>query len=152
MSLEAWGDDDAQELPDGCWGPVTVECVVGCIKDLRAEPVYEGGKKENGISARFLARITLLEAEAGLRAASDPFVKDAERVVADDRTVAGERYELRERLRRDGPYRGMAEAFEVRTGVPFDHPDWRDESATWAAAWKAAKAQTSAVTESKENK
>ncbi len=138
MSLEVWGDDDAQELPDGCWGPVTVECVVGCIKDLRTEPVYEGGKKENGISARFLARLTLLECEAGLRPASDPFVKEAEAMVADDKMVAGERHALRERLRSDGPYPGMAEAFEVRYGVPFDHPEWRDETATWAAAWKAA--------------
>lgn len=78
MSLEAWGDDDAQELPDGCWGPVTVECVVKCIKDLIAEPVYEGGKKDNGISTRFLARLTLLQREAGLLPADHPLVREAE--------------------------------------------------------------------------
>lgn len=138
MSYEAWGDDDAQEVPDGCWGSATVECVVGCIKDLRKEPVYERGRKENGISTRFLARVTLLEAEAGIRDPGDPFVKEAEAMLADDRTVAGWRYDLREKLREHGPYPGMADAFEVRHGVPFDHPGWRDEAATWAAAWKAA--------------
>lgn len=79
MSLEAWGDEgDDHELPDGCWGPVTVECVVGCIKDLVAEPVYEGGKKENGISTRFLARLTLLQREAELLPHDHPLVREAE--------------------------------------------------------------------------
>ena len=42
----------------------------------------------------------------------------------------------------DAPYPGMAAAFEAHTGQSWTDPDWRNETATWAAAWKAAKATT----------
>lgn len=79
MSLEAWGDEgDDHELPDGCWGPVTVECVVDCIKDLVAEQLYEDGQMAKGVSTRFLMRLTLLQCEAGLLEPDNPLVREAE--------------------------------------------------------------------------
>lgn len=83
MSWEAWGDDDAREPPPGWWTDVTVDIVQDCIKDLVAEPVYEGGKMENGISVRFLARLTVLRGEAGLLDISDPLFKEAEAMFAE---------------------------------------------------------------------
>lgn len=139
MSLEAWGDDgDGMDVPDGWWGSDQVDDVVQAIKDLRAESVYEHGNKESGISVRFLARITMLEHMAGLRPASDPFVREADAMFAAD-APPSERQRFKAALREQGPYPGMAEAFEVRYGAPFDHPDWRDEASIWATAWKAAR-------------
>ena len=39
----------------------------------------------------------------------------------------------------DAPYPGMATAFEQYYGQSWFDRDWRDETAIWAAAWKAAK-------------
>ena len=39
----------------------------------------------------------------------------------------------------DAPYPGMSEAFEQHFSQSFTDREWRSESATWAAAWKAAK-------------
>lgn len=39
----------------------------------------------------------------------------------------------------DEPYPGMAEAFEHHFSQSFMDGEWRAESGTWAAAWKAAK-------------
>ena len=39
----------------------------------------------------------------------------------------------------DAPYPGMADAFEQHFSQSFTDREWRAESATWAAAWKAAK-------------
>lgn len=39
----------------------------------------------------------------------------------------------------DAPYPGMSEAFEQHFSQSFTDRDWRAESGTWAAAWKAAK-------------
>lgn len=39
----------------------------------------------------------------------------------------------------DAPYPGMSEAFEQHFSQSFTDREWRAESATWAAAWKAAK-------------
>ena len=39
----------------------------------------------------------------------------------------------------DAPYPGMAEGFEQHFSQAFTDREWRAESATWAAAWKAAK-------------
>lgn len=39
----------------------------------------------------------------------------------------------------DAPYPGMSEAFEQHFSQSFTDRDWRVESGTWAAAWKAAK-------------
>ena len=39
----------------------------------------------------------------------------------------------------DAPYPGMADAFERHFSQSFTDREWRSESATWAAAWKAAK-------------
>lgn len=77
MSYEAWGDDDAREVPDGWWAEDSVQVVQGCIRELVAEPVYEGGKMENGISVRFLARLTILQGEAGLIPTDGPLYRDA---------------------------------------------------------------------------
>jgi hypothetical protein len=40
---------------------------------------------------------------------------------------------------KDAPFPGMAAAFEAHTGQSWSDPDWRQETAMWAAAWKAAK-------------
>lgn len=78
MSYDAWGDDDARELPDGCWHADQVAIVMECIKELMAEPLYEGGDKARGVSTRFLARLTVLQANAGLLEPSNPLVREAE--------------------------------------------------------------------------
>ena len=39
----------------------------------------------------------------------------------------------------DAPYPGMSEAFEKHFSQSFTDREWRAESGTWAAAWKAAK-------------
>ena len=39
----------------------------------------------------------------------------------------------------DAPYPGMSESFEQHFSQSFTDREWRAESATWAAAWKAAK-------------
>ena len=39
----------------------------------------------------------------------------------------------------DAPYPGMADAFERHFSQSFNDREWRSESGTWAAAWKAAK-------------
>ena len=39
----------------------------------------------------------------------------------------------------DAPYPGMSEAFEQHFSQSFTDREWRAESSTWAAAWKAAK-------------
>ena len=47
----------------------------------------------------------------------------------------------RKRTNMDGqyaPYPGMATSFEAHTGQSWSDPDWRAETAMWAAAWKAA--------------
>lgn len=41
----------------------------------------------------------------------------------------------------DAPFPGMATAFEAHTGQSWTDPDWRAETAIWAASWKAAKAK-----------
>ena len=70
MSYEAWGEPDegmdVEPLLDaGWWEPEKAGAVLGAIQALVEDPVYESGKKENGISARFLMRLTVLQYEAG---------------------------------------------------------------------------------------
>lgn len=36
----------------------------------------------------------------------------------------------------DFPYPDMASSFEIRYGQKWSDPDWRQETATWAAAWR----------------
>jgi len=85
MSWEAWEDDDAKSndelLPEGWWDEDTVGQVIDAIKALKNEPVYEDGKKENGISPRFFARITMIEEAAGMKDCHDPWVMDAKRLL-----------------------------------------------------------------------
>jgi hypothetical protein len=49
------------------------------VSSLLAEPVYEGGATENGISVRFLMRLNLLAYKVGLEgySAENPFVMEA---------------------------------------------------------------------------
>lgn len=83
MSFEVWGDEpwDGPELPEGWWNDDTVKDVQDAINALCAETVYEDGKKDNGVSERFLARLTILRATAMLVNYDDPLVRDAERVL-----------------------------------------------------------------------
>jgi hypothetical protein len=71
VSWEAWGDGDdgfdSRQLFDaGWWGPDDVADVKKRIVDLAQEPLYENGRKEDGVSVRFLMRLTLLKQAAGL--------------------------------------------------------------------------------------
>ncbi len=85
MSYEVWGEpNDPPELPEGCWDEDTVDEVKNAIRALCAETVYEGGKKENGISVRFIARMTLLRSAARMVNYNDPLVRDAEREIEAD--------------------------------------------------------------------
>lgn len=82
MSYEAWGDDDdgfdSDRLHEAGWWPgEQAEEVTNAIKALRSEQVYEGGNKANGISVRFLMRLTMLEYAAGLKGDDDPLVVEA---------------------------------------------------------------------------
>ena len=87
MSWEAWGDDDAGQydplIDAGWWSSEQADEVTAAIKALMAEPVYEDGKLERGISRRFLARMWLLEVAAGMRASSDPFAVEARALTED---------------------------------------------------------------------
>lgn len=79
MSREAWGDEgDVQELPDGCWSECEVSVVLDCIKALVAETLYEDGQTAKGVSTRFLARLTILQGEAGLIPTDGPLYLEAE--------------------------------------------------------------------------
>lgn len=70
MSWEAWGDNDAGDydhlIDAGWWSSEQVNDVVKAIEELSSTTVYEGGKKENGISVEFLMRLNLLKDAAGL--------------------------------------------------------------------------------------
>ena len=87
MSLEAWGDDDGagdyDHLIDaGWWTSEDVEEVRDLVRALEAETVYENGRKEEGISVRFLARLTLLRDKVGLDGPAE-LVAEARRLVAE---------------------------------------------------------------------
>lgn len=67
VSYEVWGEpEDPPELPDGWWDEDTVCRVQDAVKALASESLYEGGKMENGVSVRFLQRMTILQDECGL--------------------------------------------------------------------------------------
>lgn len=87
MSYEAWGDDDAGDtdylIDAGWWPSETVREVQDAIKALASEPVYESGDKANGISVRFLARLTLLKNAAELVGYDDPLVVEARQMFAE---------------------------------------------------------------------
>ena len=90
MSLEAWGDEgDAQELPDGCWSECEVSVVQDCIKALVAEALYEDGQMAKGVSVRFLARLTILQGEAGLIPTDGPLYREAEAMFAAEQPHRG---------------------------------------------------------------
>lgn len=70
MSWEAWGNDDAGEydhlLDAGWWSSEQATKVTEAIEALSLTTLYEGGKKDNGVSVEFLMRLNLLRHEAGL--------------------------------------------------------------------------------------
>lgn len=86
MSYEVWGGGDEPDyehlLEAGWWASEQVDEVKDAIKALRAEPVYEGGNRDGGISLRFLMRITLLEVAAGLRDGNDPLAMEARAAIS----------------------------------------------------------------------
>lgn len=83
MSYEAWGEPDEPSIPEGCWGECTVSVVLDCIKDLVGETLYEDGQMAKGVSTRFLARLTILQGEAGLIPTDSPIYREAEAMFAD---------------------------------------------------------------------
>ncbi|MBX2989470.1 MAG: hypothetical protein KF802_16395 [Bdellovibrionaceae bacterium] len=85
MSWEAWGDDDDQNydhlIEAGWWWSEKVDDVRSLVTLLMNEPIYEGGKKENGVSTRFLAHLTLLKHEFDLPV-DEALVKEADAMLA----------------------------------------------------------------------
>jgi hypothetical protein len=78
MSYEVWGEpEDPPELPDEWWDEDTVATLQECVKAILAEPVYENGEKDNGISVRFLARLSVLKLRAELAKADEPLIAEA---------------------------------------------------------------------------
>ena len=78
MSYEVWGEpDDGPDLPDGWWDEDQVAGVQEATKALCDEPLYGGGKKENGVSVRFLARMSVLKLRAELVEPDDPLIVEA---------------------------------------------------------------------------
>jgi len=85
MSYEAWGESyDGPELPDGWWDEEQVSGVKEAVKALCEETLYEDGKKENGISVRFLARMSVLKLRSGMAKADDPLIAEALALVGEE--------------------------------------------------------------------
>jgi len=85
MSWEAWGEpDDGPELPDGWWDEDQVADVEAAVKALCDETLYEDGKKDNGVSVRFLARMSVLKLRAGLAKADEPLIAEALALVGEE--------------------------------------------------------------------
>lgn len=68
MSWEVWGDNEPENvdhlLEAGWWDCERVDAVKGAIKALYGEQMYENGRKEEGVSVRFLMRLHILLWEA----------------------------------------------------------------------------------------
>jgi hypothetical protein len=86
MSLEAWGDepDYGPELPEGWWDDDQVASVRGAVEALLAEPLYEGGNKDAGVSVRFLARMSVLKYRAELATKEEPLIVEALAIVGEE--------------------------------------------------------------------
>lgn len=90
MSREAWGDESDSEyahvdslIDAGWWPSEQAKEVEAAIEALDRETLYEDGKKDNGVSVRFLARITMLRLAAGLIRSDDPMAIEAVAMFAD---------------------------------------------------------------------
>ena len=94
-------------------------------KQARSEYVLRVKKEEE--CTQFRARIEAMERQEPV-ARMDESVRKAW-VRFSNAIVSGD----------DAPYPGMSEAFEQHFSQSFTDREWRAESATWAAAWKAAK-------------
>lgn len=78
MSYEVWGEpDDGPELPAGSWDEDQAGGVQEAVKALCEETLYENGKKDQGVSERFLARMSVLKLRAGLAQKDDPLIAEA---------------------------------------------------------------------------
>lgn len=70
MSYEVFGDNDnpAAEgfLEMGWWTDEQAKEVTDAVQALCDEKMYEGNEMSNGVSVRFIARLTLLRAAVGL--------------------------------------------------------------------------------------
>jgi hypothetical protein len=65
-------EDTYDHLIDaGWWSEDQTKEVCDAIKALASTTIYEGGKKENGISVEFLMRLTLLQSAADLDVPSE---------------------------------------------------------------------------------
>lgn len=84
MSREARGDEDDNEyacvdslIDAGWWPSEQAQEVTDAIKALCSERMYKNNWKEDGVSVRFLMRMTMLKVAAGLTPADDMFAKEA---------------------------------------------------------------------------
>lgn len=85
MSYEVWGEpDDGPELPEGWWDEDDVAGVQEAVTALCKEMLYEGGKKDNGVSVRFLARMSVLRFRAGLAKKDEPLIAEALALLGDE--------------------------------------------------------------------
>jgi hypothetical protein len=57
--------------------------VKAAIHELMAETIYEDGKMANGISVRFLARMTMLRVAAGLVSPDDPLAVESRELLGE---------------------------------------------------------------------
>jgi len=86
MSYEAWGDGDDpnyDHLIDAGWWPSEQAAEVKeAIDALFAEPMYENGRKADGVSVRFLMRMTMLKVAAEMLRSDDPMAVEARDALA----------------------------------------------------------------------
>jgi hypothetical protein len=76
--------DDGPELPDGWWDEDTVDQVQEAVRRLVGETLYEGGQMANGISVRFVARLSMLQNAVGLMPDDNPLVIEATAMFRDE--------------------------------------------------------------------
>lgn len=94
MSLETWGDESGDDyahvdtlIDAGWWPSEQAQEVTDAIKALCAETLYEGGKKDNGVAVRFLARMTMLQLAAGIIGRDDPMAREAIAMFASEQSA-----------------------------------------------------------------
>lgn len=162
MSWEAWGDDDADRydhLLEAGWATLEqMDDIRAAVQALRDEPIYEAGRKENGISTRFLMRVTVLSDLVGI-GVSPELLAEAKRVldairahrsgtapswreyVRDRDELVRERDEARTLLReaQDREHRGRLLLWEAWQAFPAGHLASRIDahlSGTTPSGWR----------------
>ena len=101
-------------------------------------PVGDKSKCFAVADINFLSVLTVVD-ECGTSFGAVYLDGDAKFIAAANPAAVSELLDRLEAAKSDAPYPGMSEAFEQHFSQSFTDREWRAESATWAAAWKAAK-------------